>query len=396
MDVNKSIEKAREYIDNLTVNSPVNLPEKIVKEGGFFSWDNERREIAHQPYLFQWSYYNGVVFEGLYDVYLAENDPAYKTYVLSYLNALVGEDGNLIFERAGYVDYHGADCYKTAALLARFAGESEKFDSVLKSLYRDLTDAAHKNADGNVICKNFCDENLGGNYWHSWRGGNPPKKYKLWLDGIYMLQPFIARYAAKVGDTAQVEKIANRIKWVCENMQAHNGLYYHAANSAEDVCNFFWARAIGWYGMAIADVAEPFVGKTDAASQNLIKVCAAALKRLADGVLKYQSASGLWKNLADMPLTATNREETSGTSMFVYCLLKGVRLGLLDKKYAAPAVKAFCGICGQKLDGGLKDVYFKASANGTNNYEAPEDYLTDEGKGAGPFIMAFSEMLRIR
>lgn len=394
MNVSESIKKARGYIDNLTVNSPVNVPEKILSGGGFFSWDNERREITRQPYLFQWSYYNGVVFEGLYDVYCAGKNPVYREYVLNYLNGMIDGDGKFIFERAGYVDYHGADCYKTAALLCRFAGESEKFDKVLHSLYRDLTDAAHKNADGNVISANFCDKNLGGNYWHSWRGGNPPKKYKLWLDGIYMLQPFLARYAAFTGDMTQIEKIATRLKWVSENMQAPNGLYYHAANSADDVCEFFWTRAMGWYGMALVDVAEPFIDKKDECSKNVINVCTAALKRFADGILKYQSASGLWKNLADMPLTSTNRDETSGTSMIIYILLKGVRLGLLDGNYAASAIKAFCGICENKLDVGLKDIYFKASANGTNNYENPDDYLTDEGKGAGPFIMAYSEVMR--
>lgn len=395
MNVSESVEKAREYIERLTVDSSVNVPEKVLC-GGFFSWDNERREISRQPYLFQWSYYNGVVFEGLYDVYSAEKDERYEDYVLSYLDGMIGGDGEFIFERAGYVDYHGADCYKTAALLCRFAGKKEKFDRVLKNLYRDLTDPSHANHDGHIISKEFCDAALGGNYWHSWRGGNPPKKYKLWLDGIYMLQPFLARYAALYGDREQAEKIADRLEWVSENMQSGNGLYYHAANSADDVCGFFWTRAIGWYCMALADVAEPFIGKTDETSRKVVKVCAAALERFAEGILKYQSGSGLWKNLADKPLTETNREETSGTSMISYALLKGVRLGLLDGKYSAPAIKAFCGVCETKLDGGLKDIYFKASANGSNNYEIPEDYLTDEGKGVGPFIMAYSEMLRLK
>ena len=64
MNVSESIKKAREYIDNLTVNSAVNIPAEILEEGGFFTWDNERRAFPDQPYLFQWSYYNGVVFKG--------------------------------------------------------------------------------------------------------------------------------------------------------------------------------------------------------------------------------------------------------------------------------------------------------------------------------------------
>jgi hypothetical protein len=44
----------------------------------------------------------------------------------------------------------------------------------------------------------------------------------------------------------------------------------------------------------------------------------------------------------------------------------------------------------------LIDTYFKASANGQNNYEVPADYLTDEGKGVGPFIMAYAQMLKTK
>ena len=52
------------------------------------------------------------------------------------------------------------------------------------------------------------------------------------------------------------------------------------------------------------------------------------------------------------------------------------------------------GLAEKKLDEtGLRDIYLKAAANGTNNYEEPGYYLTDEGKGSGPFIMAYSEML---
>lgn len=82
--------------------------------------------------------------------------------------------------------------------------------------------------------------------------------------------------------------------------------------------------------------------------------------------------------------------------MMVYTILKGVRNGWLDESYREAAVKAFVGMAEFKLDEqGLHDIYFKASASGTNNYEKISDYLTDEGKGSGPFILAYSEMLRM-
>ena len=121
----------------------------------------------------------------------------------------------------------------------------------------------------------------------------------------------------------------------------------------------------------------------------------AALKLFVDGMLKYQDESGIWANLADQPVTETNRLETSGTAMMSYVILKGVRKGWLDASYQEAGLKAFVGLAEKKLDeSGLRDIYLKASANGSNNYEETEYYFTDEGKGSGPFIMAYSEMLR--
>ena len=204
-----------------------------------------------------------------------------------------------------------------------------------------------------------------------------------------MLQPFIANYAARTADTAQLALVQERLDWVAEKLLAPNGLYYHAANSADDVCRFHWTRAIGWYGMAMVDAME-------AMPDEYMEERKAALKTFVDGMLKYQDKSGLWANLADQKVTATNRLEVSGTSMMVYTILKGVRNGWLDESYREAAVKAFVGMAEFKLDEqGLHDIYFKASASGTNNYEKISDYLTDEGKGSGPFILAYSEMLRI-
>lgn len=392
-DIQASILKAKNYVDALTIRSTHNVPKEIVSdEHKFFSWDNEKRTPSVKPYLFDWSYYNGVVMEGLYDTYEARPDEGaeYKNYVLEYLNAMLVTDENGVHHLnrslAGYVDHHGADCYKTAALVMKAFDENPAYAEVAAELYRDLTDPTHINSKGDIVVKKYTENALGENYWHCWAGGQPPK-YKVWLDGIYMLQPFLAHYAAKIDDTKQLETINTRLNWVADTMLAPNGMYYHACNSKDDVCAYHWTRAMGWYAMAMVDVMEVlpecYLGERKA-----------ALKLFADGMLKYQDESGLWANLADQPVTETNRLEVSGTAMMIYMLLKGVRKGWLNESYREPAIKAFNAIVNTKLhDNILEDIYLKASANNTNNYEIPEYYLPDEGKGSGPFIMAYSEML---
>ena len=396
--IREALEKTKNYVDGLTIHSKVNVPAEVVAdELKFFTWDNEKRTPSgnDKPYLFDWSYYNGVVMEGLFDIYEAdpENNGEYLDYVKEYLDAMIvtDETGHKSLNRrlAGYVDYHGADCYKTAALLIRVATLTGNQDylQICADLYRDLTDTSYINTSGHNVPKEYTEEALGHNYWHCWAGNKAPM-FKVWLDGIYMLQPFISHYAAYIKDEKQLALIQERLDWVAKTLLAPNGMYYHAANSAEDVCAFHWTRAMGWYGMAMVDVMEVL-------PKSYMEARKAALKTFVDGMLKYQDESGLWANVADWKVTETNRLEVSGTSMIVYTILKGVRNGWLDASYKEAALKGFLAMVETKMDEkGLHDIYLKASANNTNNYEDTEYYLTDEGKGAGPFIMAYSEVLK--
>ena len=396
--IDAAMRKAEAYIRSLTIGSEANVPARVVAdEKKFFTWDNEKRTPGEKPYLFDWSYYNGVVMEGLYDIYEAdpEGNPAYLDYVKEYLDAMIVSDENghkfLSPHLAGYVDCHGADCYKTAALMLR-VGVREKNEDYLQicaDLYRDLTDPAYTNTGGHIVPVEYTEEGLGHNYWHGWAGDKAPR-YKVWLDGIYMLQPFLSRYAAETGDREQLALVQERLDWVKETMLAPDGMYWHAANSADDLCKYHWTRAMGWYGMAMADVMEVL-------PEEYLPERKEALKLFVDGMLQYQDESGLWANVADWKVTETNRLEVSGTSMIAYAILKGVRNGWLEESYAEAAVRAFVGMAEDKLDEeGLHDIYLKATANNTDNYQDPEFYLTDEGKGSGPFIMAYSEMLRNR
>lgn len=396
--IREALEKTKNYVDGLTIHSKVNVPAEVVAdELKFFTWDNEKRTPSgnDKPYLFDWSYYNGVVMEGLFDIYEAdpENNGEYLDYVKEYLDAMIvtDETGHKSLNRrlAGYVDCHGADCYKTAALLIRVATLTGNQDylQICADLYRDLTDTSYINTSGHNVPKEYTEEALGHNYWHCWAGNKAPM-FKVWLDGIYMLQPFISHYAAYIKDEKQLALIQERLDWVAKTLLAPNGMYYHAANSAEDVCAFHWTRAMGWYGMAMVDVMEVL-------PESYMEARKAALKTFVDGMLKYQDESGLWANVADWKVTETNRLEVSGTSMIVYTILKGVRNGWLDASYKEAALKGFLAMVETKMDEkGLHDIYLKASANNTNNYEDTEYYLTDEGKGAGPFIMAYSEVLK--
>ena len=397
-EMQASLAEAKTYIDALTVNNSSNNPSNVVpKFGTQFTWDNEKRESANKSYLFEWSYYNGVVFEGIEDIYDYTGESTYRTYVENYMSPMITSaggwakctSGNTSKDAAGYVDYHGADCYKTASLLIDMAKDSNgtvdttsKYFKMATTIYNDLTTGTGSG---------YSKADLGYNYWHSnWNSQTAPT-YKVWLDGIYMIQPFMAEYAYYTNDTAQMSKILQRFQWLYNNdRNSTTGLYYHALNSASNYCNYHWTRAIGWYAMAVVDVMQ-YMSGSDLDTMKVI------LKDLVDNMLPYQDAStGMWANLCNKAVTSTNRLETSGTAMMAYAIAKGVNRCWLDSSYAQYAKAAFKGMTDNKLSGSnLSDIYFKASASGSDNYQTTSNYYTNEGKGVGPFIMAYAEVLEL-
>ena len=211
-----SLTEAKTYTDALTINNASNDPATVVKNfKTHFTWDNEKRE-GSKDYLFDWSYYNGVVFEGIEYLYEVTGETVYKDYVVEYMSSLINEDGTWATctnsdytktECAGYDPTHGADCYKTASLLldAYAMTGDNRYLTRAEKLYADLDTAAGTiNEDGSLSDGSYLLKNAGYNYRHTWASDPSPD---LWLDGLYMILPFRAEYAKHIGDTEELDLI---------------------------------------------------------------------------------------------------------------------------------------------------------------------------------------------
>lgn len=374
-----ALTEAKTYIDKLTVNNSSNDPSTVVSNyGKHFTWDNEKRESG-KSYLWDWSYYNGVVFEGLEYLYEVTENETYKSYVLEYMSSLIASNGtwatcsnNSSKECAGYNSTHGADCYKTASLLLdayAMSGDS-RYLTMAGTLYKDLTNAANS----------YLLANAGKNFRHTWESDPNPD---LWLDGLYMILPFRAEYAKYIGDQAELDLIVSRLQWVSDNMcDSTTKLFYHAADNATDNSRTYWLRSMGWYAAAIVDVMDSMEGTN-------LEAMKAQLVKLVDGLLPYQRESGLWSNAVTGTVDSdANREETSGTALLSYAIMKAVNNGWLNESYANYAIKAFKGICDNKLSGTtLKDICYIGTPGSSN-----AKFYDNEGKGVGPFIMLTAEV----
>jgi unsaturated rhamnogalacturonyl hydrolase len=163
----------------------------------------------------------------------------------------------------------------------------------------------------------------------------------------------------------------------------------------------FWARAIGWYGMALVDVLDYFP-TNHPARPGIVNT----LQKLARGVAKYQDPqTGLWYQVVDQGERQGNYLEATASSMFVYTLAKGVNKGYLPRSFAPIAAKGYRGLIQTLVKvNGQNDVALMQCCSvaglgngrdGSYHYYIHEPVVDNDLKGVGPFILAGLEVQQL-
>lgn len=242
-----------------------------------------------------------------------------------------------------------------------------------------------------------------GAFWH--RSTYPNQQ---WLDGIYMADNFYATYTAKYNPTNTTAWSDILKQYTLAEQHLRNsttGLLYHGYDASGTAVwaaagtghsPEVWDRALGWYAMSLVDILEWFPQSNSGRATILsyLQRLAPALKNAAD------PTTGAWWLVMSQPGRSGNYIESSGSAMFVYALLKGIRLGYLDKATYFPVaekaykyiVKAFVV---EESDGtlGFEGTVSVGSLSGNGDYAY---YISvakrkNDLKGVGPFIMASVE-----
>ena len=340
-----------------------------------------------------WNYEDGCVLKGLIDLYRAAGDPSDRQWVLDYLARRVAPDGTIPSYQADRHNIDSVNCGKALFFALDETGDER---------YRKAADFLHARLADHPRCA--C-----GNYWH--KDVYPDQ---VWLDGLYMAQPFRAEYDRRYLSGLEASDIAKQFKNVRRYLFVpEKGLYVHGCDFRKEQpwadpetgrSPSFWLRAMGWYLMALVDCVDAMAEQLYEHRRALMDLFLEAVR----GILPYADPeTGLFCQVIDRPDAEGNYLETSGSAMVAYALLKGVRLGLLDpERYRTPGLRAFRSLVGRKLcqdEAGqwhLNDICLVAGLgpgdrrDGSLAYYLGEKTGADDAKGVGPFFMTCSEYLR--
>jgi unsaturated rhamnogalacturonyl hydrolase len=337
----------------------------------------------------KWRYDQGVILKGFEGIWKATGDPAYFNYIQKSMDYYVDEKGDVKTYKPAEYNIDHVNNARLLLLLYRVTGK-EKYWKALSQMREQLKTHPRTSEGG---------------FWHKKIYPN-----QMWLDGLYMGEPFYAEYSMLTKDDTAFNDIAKQFILMEKHARDEKtGLLYHAWDESKEQkwsdkqtgkSPNFWGRSMGWYAMALVDVLD-YLPVNHSKRKDLISI----LNRLSTAVLKVQDpATGLWYQVLDKPTYKGNYVEASASSMFVYALAKGVRKGYLPAKTLDPVRKAYNGIVKQFIEtdangmvhlngtvavSGLGGTPYR---DGSVDYYLSEKVIQDDPKGIGAFLHAANEM----
>ena len=360
-------------------------------------------DFASKP---RWNYAVGIELEGLLDTYRVHGDDSILNYLHTYRQKMIDERGDVV----GY-DYNAfnLDNVRPAKFILRMqqygAKKGEKI--ALKTFMKQLLNQPRTRE---------------GVFWHKAIYAN-----QVWLDGIFMGLPFYCDYAVKNCSPRKARRILDDA--VNQMMQTDRrtydektGLWKHAwdethrqfwANPLTGQSRHTWARALGWYVMAMTECLDVMPDDYPRKAEVV-----ALLQKVMKAVVQYQDKkSGVWYDVLDVE-SPKNYLESTASCMFAYVLLKGSRMGWLDPDFNEAGKRAYEGIlkrfirvnedrtitltdcCSVSGLGPGKGPFVPAGKenykrDGSFDYYMSEPIRDNDAKGIGPFIWASLEMERL-
>lgn len=158
---------------------------------------------------------------------------------------------------------------------------------------------------------------------------------RYWIDDMFMISAIQSQAFLATGNRKYIDRAAKEMVVYLNRIQCPNGLFFHAEDAP-----FFWGRGNGWMAAGMTELLG-LLPDDNPDRKAILK----AYRKMMDTLLEYQKEDGLWGQLVD---DKTSWSETSGSAMFTYAMIKGVRKGWLDEKVYAPvARKAWLALVGQ-------------------------------------------------
>ena len=219
--------------------------------------------------------------------------------------------------------------------------------------------------------------------WANPRPDGLTPETRFWIDDMYMITMVQVQAFRATGNPVYIDRASKEMVAYLDKLQQPNGLFFH-----ETEVKFFWGRGNGWMAAGMAELLSS-LPKDHPNRPRILE----GYRKMMKGLLDNQGADGMWRQLIDRP---DAWPETSGTGMFTFAFVTGVKNGLLDAATYGPAArKAWLALVGY-ID---RNADVTSVCAGTNklddlDYYMTRDRMTGDFHGQAPVVWAASALLR--
>ncbi len=340
----------------------------------------------------KWQYDCGLTLLGIGALYEKGGDSRYFDYIKNSMDYFINDDGTINkYDPTLYnIDHinNGKNCF----WLYNKTGD-EKYIKAVEILKKQLSSQPRTQS---------------GAYFHKLIYPN-----QIWLDGLYMGEPFCAQYAKECGHPENFDDVvAQFVIAERSTYEPRCGLYAHGCDESKTV---FWAdketgrsmnvwgRACGWFCMALLDSLD-FIPAEHPGHKTLVDMFA----KVIANIVKYQDESGVWYQVPDNR-RSDNYKEATCSCMFAYSLNKAIKKGYIDENTYKPyLLKAVDGIFNEfvRIDEETNSLYLTNCCavaglgpenvherDGSLDYYFSEPIIENDNKGVGPFLLLASDYI---
>ncbi|MFI6318023.1 glycoside hydrolase family 88 protein [Nonomuraea sp. NPDC050556] len=332
-----------------------------------------------------WGYTTGLYLWGQYLVWQRTHDARYLNYIKAWADRFVDASGNI------------SNSFNNL--------DSMQAGNVLLALYKETGQTRYRTAAAKIRTRlNTYPRTSDGGWWHS---TSDSRQGQLWADGVFMVNPFLARYGAWVqSDSFTQTEPAKQLEVYFSHLRRTNGLLYHAYDEPGGLTaswvkpalgntnGISWCRAIGWFGMATVDILDilPANHPRRAALIDMLRTLVPAYASFQD------PASGRWFQVVTEGTNTSNWTETSCSAMYTYTIDKSVEKGYVDASYQVNADRGYQGVLAKVSLGSDGRTNIVDISEGTNVDDVLSYYFgrarpVNDFHGLGAFLI-MNEQLR--
>ena len=295
-----------------------------------------------------------ITWYGALDVASLTKDKELLARLIEKFEPLLGDEGNKRVNRSAHVDYRVFGAVPLE--IDRING-----DQRCRKLGLEFADAQ----------------------WETTNEQGITSEARYWIDDMYMIPLVQVQAYRATKDRKYIDRAARALCVYLDRLQEENGLFHHGENAP-----FFWGRGNGWMAAGAAEVLRDL--PADHPDRDAVLK---GTRRMMATLKELQTDDGLWRQLLDKP---ESWPETSGSAMFAFAMVSGVKDGWLDGEVYGPvARKAWLALTSMlDGDGNLREVCIGTDKGFSVEYYIERPRATGDLHGQAPMLWTAAALLR--